>query len=572
MLTLRMPRPLTYDIIQIMPDMSFKYLKYRGYIYTLAILFLLPFSRCGQTQKNSGKLTADSLQRRAEKEWNTTIPGSFSSQTASSFDSLEITGFLKQYPEFYPYQASIRTFYRHRNLAFAWFDKKGLIEQAGNLADRLMNLQNEGVNKEIPYYKSLDSLMYSDNPKQVSGQLKTKLELMLTAQYFAFADIAWEGMDASVSKAVNWYLPRKKVSYEEYLDSVLEGKADQLKSDKVPVYRQYDLLRRYLIKYRELDAQNRWFLIKVQAKAYKPGDSSLVIVRVRQRLFELGDFRGDTLDKRYDELLQAAVKQFQFRHGLKDDGVLGKTTFDELNVTCQSRIKQLLVNMERSRWLPVRLSSDYLVVNIPEFKLHVYQSDSLLWSCNVVVGQAVHKTVVFSGELKYVVFSPYWNVPQSIVRNEVLKDMRKDRNYLNKHNMEITGYRDGLPDIRQKPGPRNSLGLVKFLFPNSYNIYLHDTPAKSLFDESSRAFSHGCIRISEPFKLAEFLLRNDPSWDTEKISAAMNAGQERFVSLKDKVPVFVAYFTAFVDRGGRINFRKDIYNRDERLADMILNE
>lgn len=572
MLTLRMPRPLTYDIIQIMPDMSFKYLKYRGYIYTLAILFLLPFSRCGQTQKNSGKLTADSLQRRAEKEWNTTIPGSFSSQTASSFDSLEITGFLKQYPEFYPYQASIRTFYRHRNLAFAWFDKKGLIEQAGNLADRLMNLQNEGVNKEIPYYKSLDSLMYSDNPKQVSGQLKTKLELMLTAQYFAFADIAWEGMDASVSKAVNWYLPRKKVSYEEYLDSVLEGKADQLKSDKVPVYRQYDLLRRYLIKYRELDAQNRWFLIKVQAKAYKPGDSAVVIAQVRQRLYELGDFRGDTLDKRYDELLETAVQQFQFRHGLKDDGVLGKTTFYELNVPYKTRAKQLLVNMERSRWLPVRLSSDYLVVNIPEFKLHVYHSESLLWSCNVVVGQSVHKTVVFSGELKYVVFSPYWNVPSSIVRNEILPAMRKDGNYISRHNMEITSYRDGLPNIRQKPGSRNSLGLVKFLFPNSYNIYLHDTPAKSLFDESSRAFSHGCIRISEPFKLAEFLLRNDPLWDTEKISAAMNAGQKKYVTLKDKVPVFIAYFTAFVDRNDRINFRKDIYGRDERLAEMILNE
>jgi len=154
--------------------------------------------------------------------------------------------------------------------------------------------------------------------------------------------------------------------------------------------------------------------------------------------------------------------------------------------------------------------------------------------------------------------------------NEVLKDMRRDPNYLAKHNMEITGYRDGLPEIRQKPGSSNSLGLVKFLFPNSYNMYLHDTPAKSLFNEPARAFSHGCIRIQEPFKLAQFLLRNDPSWNDEKILAAMNAGIERTITLNDKVPVFIAYFTAFVDRDGKINFRKDIYERDDRLAEMMM--
>lgn len=542
------------------------------YLFLLAWVILLPFGGCEQSKKNASRISDDSLKNRVEKEWNTTIPGSFSSQTLSSFDSLEISGFLKKYPGFKSYEESIRTFYSHRKMAFAWFDKKGLIEHAGNLADRVMNLKNEGLDKELPYYQSLDSLMYSGNQDQYSGSLKIKLELMLTAQYFAFADMAWEGMDPSVSKAANWYLPRKKVSYEEYLDSALMRRSDELSSDRAPVYRQYGLLREYLIKYRKLEEQGRWFTIKGGGRSYKPGDSSLVIKQVRQRLFDLGDYRGDTMKQAYDEDLEEAVKQFQFRYGLKDDGVMSKATFDELNVPYQSRLKQLLVNMERSRWLPVSLSSDYLVVNIPEFKLHVYNADSLLWSCNVVVGKAMHKTVVFSGDLKYVVFSPYWNVPQSIVRNEVLKDMRKDGNYLSKHNMEITGYRDGLPEIRQKSGPSNSLGLVKFLFPNSYNIYLHDTPAKSLFNESSRAFSHGCIRISEPFKLAEFLLRNDPAWDTDRITAAMNAGKERFVPLKDKVPVFIAYFTAFVDRDGKINFRKDIYERDERLADMIVKK
>ena len=265
-----------------------------------------------------------------------------------------------------------------------------------------------------------------------------------------------------------------------------------------------------------------------------------------------------------------AVLGFQKRHGLKDDGIIGKTTIVEMNVPLKQRIRQLMVNMERSRWVPVSLNTDYLVVNIPEFKLHVNSGDKLLWSCNIVVGKPIHKTAVFSGELKYVVFSPYWNVPKSIVINEVLKDMRRDGNYLEKHDMEITGYRDGVPEIRQKPGPSNSLGLVKFLFPNNYNMYLHDTPSKSLFNESSRALSHGCMRIQEPFKLAQFLLKNDSSWNDEKIYAAMNAGTERTVTLKERLPVFIVYFTAFVDRDGKINFRKDIYQRDERLAEMMI--
>ncbi|WP_448636552.1 L,D-transpeptidase family protein [Pedobacter panaciterrae] len=204
--------------------------------------------------------------------------------------------------------------------------------------------------------------------------------------------------------------------------------------------------------------------------------------------------------------------------------------------------------------------------------MHVYHADSLLWSGNVVVGQSIHKTVIFSGDMKYVVFSPYWNVPTSIVRNEVLPNMRRNKNYIKNHQMEITGYSGGLPVVRQKPGPKNSLGLVKFLFPNSYDIYLHDTPSKSLFGESSRAFSHGCIRVEDPAKLAAFLLKNSKGWDAAKIKTAMNSGKEQYVTLKNKVPVYIAYFTAFIDRNNRLNFRKDIYSRDEPLASMLLKE
>jgi murein L,D-transpeptidase YcbB/YkuD len=175
-----------------------------------------------------------------------------------------------------------------------------------------------------------------------------------------------------------------------------------------------------------------------------------------------------------------------------------------------------------------------------------------------------HNTVIFNGNLKYVVFSPYWNVPPSIIQKEVVPGIKRNKNYLANHNME---WNSGA--VRQKPGPRNSLGLVKFLFPNSYNIYLHDTPSKSLFSESTRAFSHGCIRLAEPKRLAEYLLRNDPGWNEASITKAMNSGKEKYVALKQTIPVFIGYFTAWVDRDGKLNFRDDIYGHDKEMAEHL---
>jgi murein L,D-transpeptidase YcbB/YkuD len=536
------------------------------YLFSSFLILLFPLQGCSQKKIDKSKIIKDSILN----EWDKSIPGNFSSQTKSKFDSLEIGIFLKKFPSLKKYEKNMNTFYSKREMAYAWFDKEGLIEHASNLTDRVRNLQYDGVNKQLPYVHELDSMIYEVSLENPQKSNILKLELMLTAQYFAFADLVWEGMDASISKSVDWNLPRKKVSYEEFLDSILKTDPEQIKDLKRPVNRQYGLLRKFLENYSELEAKGNWFVIKNSSKALRPGDSSEIVLQIKQRLIELSDLKINNATQLYDEDLRIAVISFQRRHGLKDDGIIGKTTIVEMNVSYKERIKQLMVNMERSRWVPVSLDRDYLVVNIPEFKLHVNSGDQLLWSCNIVVGKPIHKTAIFSGDLKYVVFSPYWNVPRSIVVNELLKDMRKDPNYLAKHNMEITGYRDGIPEIRQKPGPLNSLGQVKFLFPNNYNMYLHDTPAKSLFNEPIRAFSHGCMRVQEPFKLAQFLLRNDSSWDDEKIKLAMNTGKERTVTLSQKVPVFIVYFTAFVDRDGKINFRNDIYERDDRLAEMIM--
>lgn len=540
--------------------MKFRYLSY----FFLVTLASGSFTGCAQRVKTV--VPADTL----AKVWDRTIPGSFSGQSKLVFDSTKLVSFFKDYPALRSYQAQVGTFYSNRKYAYAWFDDGQLIEQAGNLANRLANLENDGVYRDVAYQKELDSLLHRSGLSKKSTAPDIALELMLTAQYFVFAQSAWGGMNTAASRSSGWFLPRKKLAYDQYLDSLLKEPAGKFASG-APVYRQYDLLRTFLKKYRVLADGGNWQPIVVGKKKPSPGDSSRIVAQLKSRLFKLEDFHGDTLNQVYNDDLVKALQQFQERHGLPANGLADKATMAAMNVPIANRIKQILVNMERSRWLPVSLSSDYLAVNIPEFKLHVYHADSLLWSCNVVVGQTVHPTTVFYGEVKYVVFSPYWNVPTSIIRNEILPGLKKDPDYIAHHDMEIIGRQDGLPVIRQKPGPTNSLGLVKFLFPNSYNIYLHDTPSKSLFGETSRAFSHGCIRIVEPVKLANFLLKDSKDWGAEKIDIAMHAGKEQYVTLAEKVPVFIAYFTAFTDRNNRLNFRKDIYDLDGHLAAMLLS-
>jgi murein L,D-transpeptidase YcbB/YkuD len=188
---------------------------------------------------------------------------------------------------------------------------------------------------------------------------------------------------------------------------------------------------------------------------------------------------------------------------------------------------------------------------------------------NIVVGKEANRTVIFSDELEYIVFSPYWNVPRSIVRNEIVPAMNRSSSYIDRNNMEITGTSDGLPIVRQKPGAGNALGKVKFIFPNRYNIYFHDTPAKTLFSKESRAFSHGCVRVQEPFTLAQYLLRNNKAWTESKIKTAMNSQKEDWVKLDKPLPVYLLYLTSWVDKDGVLNFRDDIYGHDKKLGDRL---
>ncbi|WP_127130502.1 L,D-transpeptidase family protein [Pseudoflavitalea rhizosphaerae] len=457
----------------------------------------------------------------------------------------------------------VRSFYNSRNYQYAWFLDGTIAEYVPTFIE----MQNNyiGYSGDSSIYDPrlevvIDSIKNNKDSFNVKSPLLMNTELRLTEQFFRFANRAWAGSNQQL-KDLGWFIPRKKVDVVSLLDSLIRNRGKDV-SRYEPVNRQYNLLKEYLLKYYGIEKEGGWPSIADPGKkVYREGDSSALITQIKKRLFASGDFEGSDTSSTFTPRLVEAVRNYQARYGFSSDGKVNSKLVKEMNKPVDDRIRQILINMERIRWVPAEPPSDYLLINIPEYRLHVYENGKYAWNMGVVVGTPAHNTVIFSGDLKYVVFSPYWNVPPGILKNEVLPGIRRDPGYLARHHMEKIGN-----SVRQKPGPWNSLGGVKFLFPNSYNIYLHDTPSRSLFDRDKRAFSHGCIRLHEPKRLAQYLLRDDPKWDSASISKAMNSRKEQYVTLKHSVPVFIGYFTAWVDREGRLNFREDVYGHDKKMA------
>lgn len=461
----------------------------------------------------------------------------------------------------------IRSFYNSRNYEFAWFSSDGLTEQARgfwNLHNNYTSstddtaLDNKALQKRMDNLVAEDSLLPSAKDKSIINT-----EIQLTGNFIRHTLLAYEP-DYVKRKEMERFIPAKKQDALYLADSLLKKKH---KDDKYyeDVNPSYGLLKEKLAAYYDIQAKGGWPVIKGAKKNYKKGITAPEISLLKKRLQLTDDMPQGDSSQNFTDTLETAVKKFQRRHGLEATGIVGETTFKEMNVPVAHRIQQILINMDRMRWLPIQPKGDLIIVNIPAFVLHVKEGDKNVFDMDVVVGKGGHDTRIFTGNLNQVVFSPYWNVPKSIVQKEILPAIEKNPDYLEKENMEVIGEKEGLPEIRQKPGEKNALGKVKFLFPNSFNIYFHDTPSKSLFAKNKRAFSHGCIRLSDPAKMANYLLRNQPEWTNAKIEEAMNSDTEKFVKLKKPVPVLITYYTAWVDESGQLNFREDIYGHDAQL-------
>ncbi|WP_439504476.1 L,D-transpeptidase family protein [Sediminibacterium sp.] len=525
----------------------------------LGLLILIAFS-CGWNNVKDKKVIRDS---------SITLTTSYN---PLFLDSASLQQFIAENNWVKEFEQQFVDFYTDRNYEYAWFDSTGLSEQAHHF----YNLQNDYITRledSALFNKQFRDLyaVYSNKPAKAIKPNKEVLftELMFTGQFFKYAAKMYKGADINLAD-LGWYIPRKKLNLHALLDSIIEKKATDV-INYAPVSLQYPRMEKWLFRLVEMQKKEVLDSIPNLKKSLRSNDTSQLIIRIKKRLQFL---QNDSLTNTpiFDTSLVLAVKKFQERHGIDVDGVIGNKLIADLNVPLKKRIEQLLINMERARWMPPQQDSTYVLVNIPEFRLRVFEAGKNLLQMNVIVGSSANNTVIFKGNLQYVVFSPYWNVPESIVRKELLPAIRKNSGYIAKHNMEITQYVGGLPQIRQKPGANNALGRVKFLFPNEFNIYLHDTPNRNLFAQTNRGLSHGCIRIAEPKKFAEFLLRDQPNYTSTAIDSLMYLEKEKWVTLKKKIPVFLVYFTSWVDQAGVLHFRRDIYQHDQKMAQKLFQK
>jgi murein L,D-transpeptidase YcbB/YkuD len=533
----------------------------------IALLFSLLISCNSQDNDPAKKEKQDKQQKEEAEKKISKRDVSINATNAYSdlfFDSLAMVKFFADNNIDDVLKRRITSFYNTRNYQFAWFSSNGLTEQARGFWNmhnyevtygKDSTLNDKELQKRMDKYVEADSLHVSATD---NNYIKT--ELQLTQHFITYALNNIE--DGYVKrKEMERFIPRKKEDALLLADSLLTKKHKDNKYYE-DVNNAYKALKEQLAKYYAISKQGGWPVITANAKQFKKGAASPIIIQLKKRLQITGDMAADTTAI-FNDTLEAGIKNFQQRLGYKPTGILTDQQLKDMNVPVLDRMQQILLNMGRMQWIINEPAGQLILVNIPEFILHVKDGKQKVFDMNVVVGKDGHNTMMFTGNLNQIVFSPYWNVPPSIVQKEILPKMNRNPNYLASQHMEVTGNAGGLPVIRQLPGDDNSLGRVKFLFPNSYNIYFHDTPAKSLFEKDKRAFSHGCIRLSDPVKMANYLLKDDAQWDSLSIDEAMHSDNEKHVKLKDPVPVLITYYTAWVDDNGALHFADDIYGHDK---------
>jgi murein L,D-transpeptidase YcbB/YkuD len=484
-------------------------------------------------------------------------------------------------------------FYERRNFEPAWQHDGRPLHQAYALLEILKQSENEGLNPSDYHVVTLQEIL--DNVKQVSISRtmethpvqEVNLDLLMTDAFFLYAAHLLSGRIDPETIYPAWEAFSPKADLAQILEDAIQldtisGTLNQL----APPHPEYQQLKAALKRYQKIAEKGGWPTLMIRIPL-RPGDNSPDVSRLRQRLCSSAQQLSlpPAEANQFDEMLAQQVRHFQMTHGLSVDGVVGPRTLRALNVTIEQRLRQIELNLERWRWLPRHLGERHIRVNIADYSLTAVENATPDFRMRIVAGKPFWQTPVFSRQMRYLVINPYWNIPHKIAVNEILPELQKDKTYLNRQNIKIfDSWEKEAVELNpvdidwsemdvyqfkyrlcQTPGPLNPLGRLKFIFPNKYAIYLHDTPTKHLFKRNSRSFSHGCIRLEKPVKLANWILKDEPHWTYQNLLNVIKSSDRKVIPIHKPLDVHILYWTAWVDEKGDLHFRKDIYERDPPL-------
>ncbi|MFZ0614403.1 MAG: L,D-transpeptidase family protein, partial [Desulfobacterales bacterium] len=492
--------------------------------------------------------------------------------------------------------ADLPLFYARRGFQPAWVSDTAT-SNADVLIDAIYSARRDGLRVEDYHLTTIEQLLYAHKHDRVLGispdpALVVDLDLLLTDAFLLLGSHLLSGRVNPETIHSEWVAYNPKVNLAAVLETSLASGQIEPALDRLrPPHAGYTRLKAALQHYRDIELLGGWPVLPASLLQHKGAGEPIALLRLRLAGSGDLDAQVDQPADRYDDLLEAAVRRFQERHGVIPTGRIDERTLAELNVPASARARQIELNLERWRWISHELGDRYLLVNAADYKLTVVENGQPRWDMRVVVGRDYRSTPVFSADMQYLEINPYWNVPQKLAVEDILPKVKRDPSYLLRK--KITVFESWRADARQidpltvdwslvtrsnfryklrkEPGPSNDLGRIKFIMPNRFAVFLHDTPNRNLFAKHYRSYSSGCIRIEKPLELAEYLLRDDPGWSYQGIRAAIDSEQNKIVRLKKPIPVHLLYWTAWVDPEGRVNFRQDIYKRDPQL-DLALKE
>jgi murein L,D-transpeptidase YcbB/YkuD len=492
--------------------------------------------------------------------------------------------------------AALAGFYARRSFRPAWSNEQGPNRLADELVDALDRADLEGLRPEDYHLADIRALLALVRADASTGTATdpdrfAELDLLLTDAFLLYGSHLLAGRVDPETLHPRWEANRRGADLAMMLEGALDARNVARALQRLaPTQDGYRWLREALGRLRAVAASGGWSRLP-DGTVLKRGDRSAAVPMLRERLRLEGDLPAGTKSQEpdvFDGTLEQALQRFQRRHGLAPDGTVTPATRAELNVSAADRAAQLRLNLERWRWLPQELGRRRILVNIAAYQLQVIEDEEVVLAMRVVVGMQYKRTPVFSDTVRYIVLNPNWHVPRSIAVDELIPKVQSDPSYLERFGMRLmtTGLDpqevdpstidwaavkvDSFPyRFRQDPGRLNALGRIKFMFPNPYDVYLHDTPSRGLFDRAQRDFSHGCIRIEKPIDLAVYLMRKNSQWKREAIEAALDEGTERTIYLPKPIPIHLLYWTAWADEDGTIQFRADIHELDRPLAEAL---